>query len=143
MKVFFQIILLFISLTSCVSRAEKHGYMFDLSDHEMLHEGISDKETVLKFMGSPTFISDISDEEVWFYYSEEVRHFLFFMPKILQRKVFILKFDNKNFVKDLRKIDLNSENKNFNFHPDYTKVGEHKTGFFKSIFSNVGQVKPQ
>lgn len=143
MKNLFLGIIFLITMSSCVSRLDKHGYMFDLSDHDLLQEGITTKERVLKIMGSPTAISDFDQDSAWIYYSEDVNRFLFFNPKIITRNILVVKFNAKETVKELKKIDLRNEEKNLEFVSDYTAVDSHKVGFFKSIFSNVGQIKPQ
>lgn len=143
MKNLFLSIIFLITMSSCVSRLDKHGYMFDLSDHDLLQEGITTKERVLKIMGSPTAISDFDQDSAWIYYSEDVNRFLFFNPKIIARNILVVKFNAKETVKELKKIDLRNEEKNLEFVSDYTAVDSHKVGFFKSIFSNVGQIKPQ
>ncbi len=140
----FLISIIFITtLNACASSFEKHGYMFDLSDHEMLQEGVTSKEKLLKIMGSPTLISDLDDDEAWIYYAEDVNKFLFFRPKIIERNLLVVRFDKIGTVRELKKIDLTHEEKKLDFISQYTAVDSHKVGFFKSIFSNVGQVKPQ
>jgi len=143
MKNFFFYIFLLIATSSCASRLDKHGYMFDLSDHQFLQEGVTTKERLLKIMGSPTVISDLDNDEAWIYYAEDVNHFLFFKPKIIARDVLVVRFDASSTVRELKKIDLSSEEKNLDFASNYTAVESHKVGAFKSFFSNVGQVKPQ
>jgi outer membrane protein assembly factor BamE (lipoprotein component of BamABCDE complex) len=134
---------LLLLASSCLSRVEKRGYMFILSDHEILLEGVTDKEKVVKLMGSPTLISDLDAEEAWIYYSEDVNSILFFKPKITSRTMLVLKFDQLNVIKDLKRVDFSVEEKKLEFNPNYTKVESHKAGLFKSIFSNVGQIKAQ
>jgi len=143
MRNFFISIILLIVLNACVSRHEKHGYMFDLSDHQTLQEGITTKERLLRVMGSPTLISDLDADEAWIYYEEDVNSFLFFKPEIIARTLLVVRFDKFNTVRELKKIDLTNEERKLNFTSHYTAVDSHKVGFFKSIFSNVGQVKAQ
>ncbi len=129
-----------IFLTSCMQNQQKHGYVFDLSDYQMLQQGVTTKENVLKFMGSPTIISNLMDES-WIYYSEDVENFLFFIPDTKERMIISLKFDNRGILNSLEKFDLSDESKNLSFSSKYTEVESNKIGFFKSIFSNVGQVR--
>jgi outer membrane protein assembly factor BamE (lipoprotein component of BamABCDE complex) len=117
--------------------------MFDLSDHNLLQEGITSKERVLRIMGSPTLVSHLESDESWIYYFENVRYLLFFYPEIKERSILVLKFDGSDVIKELRSLNLEDEDEKFAFVKKYTAVESHKTGFFKSIFSNVGQVKPQ
>lgn len=131
-----------LALSSCLSRVEKHGYMFDLSDYAMLEEGISSKEKALNLMGFPSFSSDLSGNEVWFYYAQEVRYLLFFKPKILSRKIMALEFTD-SIVTKINNYNLEDENSKLSFAKKYTAVDGHQEGILKAIFGNVGQVRPQ
>lgn len=142
MKKILEIFFLLI-LSSCVSRLEKHGYMFDQSDHQLVQEGITSKEKLSQLMGSPTLVANFDDDEVWIYYSEDVDRFLFFRPAIKNRKILALRFDESDIINELRNIDLNDGIKTLKFASNYTPVNDHERGVFKSFFSNVGQVKPQ
>jgi outer membrane protein assembly factor BamE (lipoprotein component of BamABCDE complex) len=142
MRIILLSIFFVIVTSSCVSRLDKHGFMFEFSDHEMLQEGVTTKERVLKMMGSPTLISDLDQDEAWIYFSEDLKGFLFFKPKIVERNILVIRFESDT-IKELKKLSLNDEAKNLQFTADYTAVDSHKVGFFKSIFSNVGQIKAQ
>ena len=134
-------LLLLIALTSCVSRLNKHGYMFDLADHDQLKEEITTKDVVLRIMGSPTLVADFNDEETWIYFAEDVRSLLFFKPKPIERTILSIKFNNDT-IKELHRYNLENQS-NLDFATNYTEVGSNQIGFFNSIFSNIGQIKPQ
>ena len=138
----FLLILVIFCTSSCITRVEKRGYMFDLSDSHLLQEGVTSKERVLKIMGSPTIISDIGDE-TWVYYYENIERLLFFIPSIEERQIIVLRFDREGVIKELKSLDLEDRDQKLSFNSKYTEVESHETGFFKSIFSNVGQVKAQ
>ena len=140
-KILFYIFLL-TTLNACVSRIDKHGYMFDLSDHQLLQEGITTKDRVLRIMGSPTLTSDLEGSETWIYFAEDVKSLLFFRPDIKTRTMIAIKFDNSDTIRELKNYDL-SDDKKINFASNYTEVKSNKIGFFKSIFGNVGQIRPQ
>ncbi|MDX2083032.1 MAG: outer membrane protein assembly factor BamE [Rickettsiales bacterium] len=143
MKIFFYSFFLILILSSCIRNTERNGYLFDLSDYQLLQEGITSKERVLKIMGSPTIISNLDVDETWIYYAESIDHILFFLPKINDRKIIALKFDADQTVRSIENIDLTHENQKMHFVSNYTEVSSNKIGFFKSLFSNVGQVKAQ
>jgi len=71
------IISLLILTTSCLSRVEKSGYSFELTDYKV-QEGASTKSEILQNMGSPTLVDDIDGTESWIYLQEDVRSLLFF-----------------------------------------------------------------
>ncbi len=139
MKILLSLIFLILAISSCTSKVN-HGYMFEYSDAHLIDIG-SDKNFVFNIMGSPTFKSQL-DNESWIYMHEQTKSFLFFRPKIIQREIIILDFAGNNVV-DISKINLEDQAKNFKFEANFTEVEEHKTGFLKSLFSNVGQVRAQ
>ena len=141
-KNFFYIFLL-IALNACVSKFDKRGYIFDMSDYNLLQEGITSKERLLKIMGSPTLISDLDSDEAWIYYSEDLKRLLFFKPDIISRDVLVVRFNQVGTIRELNRIDLNDEEKQLQFAANFTNVESRKIGFLKSLFSNVGQIKPQ
>lgn len=143
MKNFSIIILSLLALSSCLSKPESHGYTFEGINLEQLQEQITSKERVLKVMGSPSLISDLDNEEAWIYYSENTEGFLFFRPKVTERNVLVLRFDESETLKELQKLSFENEEKKLQFVSNHTKVETRKIGFFKAIFSNVGQVKTQ
>lgn len=140
MKKFLLGILLLMFLSSCVDNSYRLGYLFDLSDYQLVQEGVTSKERVLKIMGSPTLISNLDEDETWIYFSEKVERTLFFIPDIKERTILTLKFDRSETVKSVERFDLSDEKK-MKFLKQHTEVNSNKIGFFKSIFSNVGQVK--
>jgi outer membrane protein assembly factor BamE (lipoprotein component of BamABCDE complex) len=141
MRNFLSVLLLFVVI-SCISRVEKKGYMFDISGVEFLETGVTGKDKALQIMGSPTIASYLDDDELWIYYSEEIRHLLFFKPKVLQRRVLTLDFDRSGTLKYMKNYDLSDE-KDVEFASKKTEVESAKIGFFKALFGNIGQVRPQ
>lgn len=142
-KKIFLFFFLISALSSCITRIEKNGYMFDLAEVDLIKEDVTSKERVLNILGSPSLTSDLDGNEIWIYYSQEVKKILFFKPKIIDRTIVAIEFDNKEqLVRNIKKLDLNDESK-LSFSSKHTAVESQKTGFFKGIFSNIGQVKPQ
>lgn len=134
-------ILSLILLASCLTQNEKRGYSFELSDYQLAKEGISSQDLVIKMMGSPTFIAEDRDgNELWIYFSEDVRKLLFLKPKILNRQVMAISFDNTGIVSKINNYSLKDEN-NVKFITSYTEVKSSKKGFWSQIFGNIGQVR--
>ena len=133
------ILFVLIILTCCINNAQKRGYSFEFSDYKLIKEGISSKQTVLNFMGSPTLISYIDDQQVWIYFAEDVEKLLFFKPQIRSRQVMTLSFDKTDIVKQVNSYSLKDEQQ-ISFSGDYTKVKSRKEGFWSQLFGNIGQV---
>jgi outer membrane protein assembly factor BamE (lipoprotein component of BamABCDE complex) len=133
------ILLSIILLTSC-SQIEKRGYSFELSDYQNLKEGINNKNNTLDAMGYPSLTNNSADEELWIYYSENIKKLLFFKPKILDRKIITVSFNADQTIKQIKTYDLANQNQ-INFNPDYTQVESAKISWWKQIFGNIGQVR--
>ena len=138
------IFLSLIFLASC-NQIEKRGYSFELSDYQSLQEGISTKDEALKAMGYPSLVEDFESDELWIYYSEDIKKLLFFKPKILDRKIMTINFDSKKYIKKISSYDLSNQSEII-FSKNYTTIINQKSvdkpSWWKQIFDNIGQVRP-
>ncbi|MFT6332285.1 MAG: outer membrane protein assembly factor BamE (lipoprotein component of BamABCDE complex) [Lentimonas sp.] len=134
------LLLTFIFLINSCSQIDKRGYSFELSDQHLLKEDIHSKDDVMKFMGYPSFFSQIDGEEVWVYVSEDVRRFMFFRPKILNRQITTIDFSKQNIIEEIHNYDLEDQNI-LSFDKNYTKVASPKKSWWSKIFGNIGQVR--
>lgn len=141
MKKHLTMLLILVVVASC-SQIEKRGYSFELSDYNLLKEGINDRSDVINYMGNPSFTSNAENQpqELWVYYSEDVEKFLFFKPTILNRKIITISFNENDKISAIKNYDLSDENP-IKFNPSYTKVESQKEGWWSRIFGNIGQVR--
>ena len=139
----FTLSLLFFMVSACSFRVDKSGYMFENTDINIIKKGVTSKNTLLANFGSPTITSFYNDKEVWIYYSENIKHILFFKPKVTEREALVIKFDNEESVSNIKKIDLKDEDREFFFNQNKTFVESHKSNFFKSIYENIGSIRPR
>ena len=140
---FFTLALLFFIVSACAFKVDKSGYMFENTDINIIKKGVTSKNTLLNTFGSPTIISFYNDKEVWIYFSENIKHILFFKPKVVEREALVIKFDNEERVSSIKKIDLEDEDREFFFNQNKTFVESHKSNFFKSIYENIGSIRPR
>lgn len=139
----FIVLLTLIILTSCFSRVEKTGYMFENIDFENIKKGVTSKSTIIKNCGNPTLISDINNQELWIYYSEDIKHFLFFKAKPVERKIIAISFNEEGRVNYIKNLDLSDESQEFSFNNNKTYVSDHNVNFIKAIYDNLGTIRPQ
>ncbi len=138
----FFIVCVFFMLSACLSRHQDHGYIFESIKKDDLRVDLSSKNEVFAVMGSPTVKIYEENGEHWVYFSENVKKLLFFKPKIVEREVFVVKFNDSDKVKEFATYSLNDQRK-IDFEAQTTAVLDRKPGFFKSIIGNIGQVTPQ
>ena len=98
------------------------------------------REEVLDILGSPSAVSTLNSNE-WLYMSSTVRKVAFLKPKILERDVLTIAFDENGKVSKILKLDK-SDGQNLKIDKDETTSKEHDLGFFKRYFGGVGQYMP-
>ena len=131
------IILLLLFASSCAGNVENRGFMFELTDTNLIAENITTKERVLEIMGSPTLTSDL-DKELWVYYFEKRKSLFFFKPEVIDRKIMTI-----GTINSIKEFSLLDEQKDFSFDSHFTEVKSKKENIFKELFSNVGKISAQ
>ncbi|MFM6972782.1 MAG: outer membrane protein assembly factor BamE [Alphaproteobacteria bacterium] len=134
-------LILLVILCSCSPKIENQGYIFDNLDFSSVQKNVTSKNTILQIYGFPSFYSDVSDKEYWFYYSNQTKKILFFKPEITNQNILIIGFDEDNRVDFVKILDIKDKDKRYFFNINKTEVIGHDKGFFKSIFENIGTIK--
>jgi len=98
------------------------------------------KQTVAELLGSPSSIASF-DDNTWIYMSSTVRKFAFLDPKVLQRNILTIEFDNKGKVRNFAEID-ESQGRKVGIDQDETEIQTQDVGFFKKYFGGVGAYMP-
>jgi outer membrane protein assembly factor BamE (lipoprotein component of BamABCDE complex) len=133
------ILLSTILFISC-SQIDKRGYSFELSDYEILKETFNNQNDVLSAMGYPILTEYSNKKETWIYYSEDVKKLFFLKPKVLNRQIITISFDNNQKIKEIRNYSLKDQNQ-IKLNSNYTKVNSPQSEWWKQIFGNIGQVR--
>ncbi|MCE3255217.1 MAG: bamE [Rickettsiaceae bacterium] len=128
-----------VFITSC-SQVEKRGYSFELSDYQLVKEKLNNKNDVLELMGYPSFTAEVKNQELWVYYSEDVKKLLFFKPKILDRKIVTIAFGKKDIVEKINSYSLEDQEK-IKLREGITRVDSQDKSWWSQIFGNIGQVR--
>ncbi len=138
----FFILFVAIFLSSCLSRHEDHGYIFEGVNEEVLNNGSASQREVRMIMGSPSLITRHNDGENWFYWSGNVKKLLFFKSRVVKRRVLVVKFMKNGLIKDSVNYDFDDQ-REYSFNKNRTAVNNDKESLWKAIFGNIGHVTPQ
>jgi len=98
------------------------------------------KEDVESILGSPSMVSSLNENE-WLYMSSTVKKVAFFEPKILERDILTIRFNQNGKVAEISQIDEENGIK-IEIDQEETESGGHNPGFFKKYFGGVGQYMP-
>lgn len=130
-------VLVATAVSGCSSRVAVRG---NLPDSERLAEvvpGDMSREEVAEILGSPSSVTAF-DSNLWMYISERTETFAFMPPEVVERNVVLVRFDDKGFVKDIKKLDLSSA-QDIKHVERITPTSGNEITFWDQLFGNVGR----
>ena len=137
-QIFFLFILIFA--TGCITKnINQKGNIFDDNDVREIKVGLTNRENVVKILGYPINQSYF-DNNLWIYYSYQIKEVMFFKPKITNQKVLAIQFNSEtDIVSDMSLYDINSENYEI-LNDINDNMDKDKDNIIQDILRNIGQI---
>lgn len=137
-QIFFLFILIFT--TGCITKSiNQKGNIFDDNDVREIKVGLTNRENVVKILGYPINQSYF-DNNLWIYYSYQIKEVMFFKPKITNQKVLAIQFNSEtDIVSDMSLYDINSENYEI-LNDINDNMDKDKNNIIQDILRNIGQI---
>ncbi len=137
-QIFFLFILIFA--TGCITKSiNQKGNIFDDNDIREIKVGLTNRENVVKILGYPINQSYF-DNNLWIYYSYQIKEVMFFKPKITNQKVLAIQFNSEtDIVSDMSLYDINSENYEI-LNDINDNMDKDKNNIIQDILRNIGQI---
>ncbi len=137
-QIFFLFILIFA--TACITKSiNQKGNIFDDNDVREIKVGLTNRENVVKILGYPINQSYF-DDNLWIYYSYQIKEVMFFKPKITNQKVLAIQFNSEtDIVSDMSLYDINSENYEI-LNDINDNMDKDKNNIIQDILRNIGQI---
>ena len=126
-----------VLLAACSPRVEIRG---NLPDPDLLAEleiGALNKRQVEEMFGSPSSVSTFGDEN-WYYISERTETTAFYAPDVVDRKVVVIKFDDKGVVRDFASLGL-EDGRIIELVERKTPTAGLEITFLQQLFGNLGR----
>ena len=102
---FVALIVCVLALCACSLKVAQRGVMPDIDAIASIVPQESGKLDVERRLGSPSSIN-MFGEETWMYIGETTEAVAFFEPKVNERSVLVVIFDDKGIVKDIQSHGL-------------------------------------
>jgi outer membrane protein assembly factor BamE (lipoprotein component of BamABCDE complex) len=123
----------------CATREDVRGAVIEEEKLAVLERGGLTRRQVRDLMGSPSVLSTFAGaNDVWYYISSRTETFAFFEPKITQRMVVTVAFDEQDKVKDVQRIDIDA-GREVDVVDRTTPTRGREFGLFEQLFGNVGR----
>lgn len=126
-------------MSACGSIIDHRGYVMSDDRINQVEMGAS-KEQVRTALGSPSATSTLEGTTgtTYYYISSKLEQKLFFEPKITNRRILSIDFDDKETVTNIAKYGL-KDGVIFDFISRKTPTRGKKLSFLQQMFGNIGK----
>ena len=123
-------------LFACAPRVETRGNSADEERLSQIQTGRHGRVEVVEILGSPSSTA-VFDTEIWYYISQRTETFAFFEPKVSDRRVVIVAFDQQGKVSEIKTVGLEE---GYQIEPvdRVTPTEGKKLTFFEQMLRNFG-----
>lgn len=104
MKTACLILLASLALTACTPMEATRGNIVEDYRIAEITPGVSTRTNVLKSLGSPTTQAPF-DENVWYYIGQKTEKRGIFDPKVVDKKIVVVAFNQDGIVEDIQKVN--------------------------------------
>ena len=106
---FLGVSLLALSLSACESRKNTRGNLLDPERVIEIRPGEQSREEVAEILGSPSSVTPFGGD-TWYYISQRIETFAFFVPRVIERQIVVVSFDKKGMVAKVDTLARNYSN---------------------------------
>ena len=129
--------LILLYQAGCSPRIAVSGNLPNSDLLESIEIGQVNKQEVLNLLGTPSTISPFSSNN-WYYVSERTETSAFFAPKVVDRKVLLIKFNDKSVVSDIKSYGTEA-GKAVDIVDRITPTEGRDFGLIKQLLGNLGR----
>ena len=123
------------ALTACAPTVQIHGYVPPDTDVARIRPGFDDTGSVEKLLGRPSSSGVLADS-AWYYVQSTVENYTYHAPKVIDRKVLAVSFDQRGVVKDVHRYGL-ADGRIIDLEARTTETGGREMGILEQLFGNI------
>jgi outer membrane protein assembly factor BamE (lipoprotein component of BamABCDE complex) len=123
-------------VSGCAERIRTHGYMPPESDLQQITPGIDTRATVEEIVGVPN-ASGVLNNSGYYYIESQVRNFGWQRPKVVDREVLAITFDDAGVVDNIVTYGL-EDGRVVPITRRVTRSSDGDISFIRKLFGNIG-----
>ena len=120
---------------ACAPTVQVHGYMPPQADISRIRPGVDDTASVQKLLGTPSSSGLLRDSS-WYYVQSTIENYTYHAPRVVNRTVLAVNFDNRGVVRDVKHYGL-ADGKVINLETRTTQTGGRELGVLEQLFGNI------
>jgi outer membrane protein assembly factor BamE (lipoprotein component of BamABCDE complex) len=119
----------------CAPTVQVHGYVPPQSDIARIRPGADDVGTVEEILGRPSSAGILRDS-AWYYVQSTVESYTWHAPRVVDRTVLAVNFDQQGVVRDIRRYGL-EDGRIIDLETRTTSTGGRELGVLEQLFGNL------
>lgn len=129
-----------VSAAGCSATYRNHGYVPSEEQLSEIAVGVDTRATVDDVLGAPSSQGVLEGGD-YYYVRSRVRHFGMFEPKIVDRQVLAIRFDESDVVKNVERFGL-EDGRVVPLTRRVTDSPVSNTSFLRQLLGNLGRFNP-
>ncbi len=129
-----------LSLAACSAVYRNHGYVPTASELAQVTVGKDTRDSVVKTIGAPT-ASGVLDDSGFYYISSRMRHFGPMEPKVVNRELVAISFNNSGVVQNIERFGL-EDGRAVPLDRRVTSSSVEDKTFLRQLLGNLGRFNP-
>ena len=105
---------------------------------ETIERGKQNRDQIVAILGSPSTKATFGKQDTWYYIGKKTETLAFFEPKLIERKILVIKFDERGVVETVTSYDA-SDGKRVELVGRVTPTKGKELGGLEQIIGNVGR----
>lgn len=124
-----------VASVGCAPTTQVHGYLPPPEDIARIRPGFDDTGSVEEILGRPSSSGVLADS-AWYYVQSRVENFTYHPPRVIDRTVLAINFDQRGVVRDIRRYGL-EDGRIIDLETRTTDTGGRQMGVLEQLFGNV------
>lgn len=123
-------------LTGCAAEISARGNLPTEEKLSQVTPGLT-REQVMQILGSPSTMATFTDQS-WYYIGQKVEDYAFYRPKVLERQVVVIQFDEQDQVSEIKRLDK-EDGKAVEMVDRTTPTVGRDLSIMQQMFGNLGR----
>ena len=126
-----------VTISGCAAEISARGNLPTEEKLSQVKPGLT-RDQVVQILGSPSSMATFSDQS-WYYIGQKVEDYAFYRPKVLERQVLVIQFDDNGQVSEVARLDKD-QGKEIEMVDRTTPAVARDLSIMQQIFGNLGRV---
>ena len=126
------------AIPGCSPTADTRGNLPLAEVVETIERGKQNRDQIVAILGSPSTMATFGKQETWYYIGTRTETLAFFSPKLLERRILVIKFDDRGVVETVTSFDA-SAGKKVELVERETPTKGKQLGVLEQIIGNIGR----